>query len=152
MGSARMHTTVPAKWCLSGCLGLISQPGVNISRPTILHRITVGYKELPTPNEWVGTFTKMVATVSFCIYTPWLCGPLMPSLQRESVFHWLRFQLCDCLATMMKEPHTSSKRWLGGAWHIPWPSKRKAQVSFVGSAPIRVNTHQARLSPSQVSR
>lgn len=129
-GSQNAHHGT-TKWC---CLDVWvwSQPGVKhqVWISLALHRITVGYKEPPQFNEWVGSHIYKNGCPRFSllyIYTPdyVACGS---SQEVESVFHsWLqtgpvtRFGQWD-----VKEPMcTSSKRdGLEGFAHIPWPSKK----------------------------
>lgn len=136
---ARMHTMAPAKWCLSGCLGLISAWGetsdLDQSSSLENHHGVQGTSTI----QWVGGvqhLQKWLPGFSLLYLHPQLCGPTAP-LKRWSLFsiHDSRLALWLALVNgMWRNPYcTSSKPWLGEVFaHIPWPSKRISPGELAG--------------------
>ena len=80
----------PAKWCLSGCLGLISAWGETSVQ--LFRESPWGIRSLNNSmSGWGPTFIKMASTVLPSVSTPLIMRPCGSSQEVESVFHsWLQ--------------------------------------------------------------
>ena len=83
---ARGHTMAPAKWCLSGCLGLISAWGETSVQ--LFRESPWGIRSLNNSmSGWGPTFIKIATTVLPSVSTPLIMRPCGSSQEVESVFH-----------------------------------------------------------------